>query len=183
VPVSARGPNVLLVGMMGSGKTSVGKVLARELDRDFIDTDSLIVDRSGVEIPDIFKYGGEKHFRKIERDALKSLSRVTQSVIATGGGVVLLPGNLRLLSQLGIVVYLNVSLSVLVGRLLHEGTAGRPLLDPDNDIGGRVKAILDERHGLYMRACDVMVEVDSPKTSRRKVAAEIIGSLAESGCA
>jgi len=179
--VSARGPNVLLVGMMGSGKTSVGKVLARELDRDFIDTDSLIVDRSGVEIPDIFKYGGEKHFRKMESEVLDSLRQVSNSVIATGGGIVLLPGNLRLLSHIGIVVYLNASLPVLVKRLLGEKPASRPLLAGKGDVGGRVEEILKKRHSLYVKACDVMIKVDSPKTSKRAVADQVIENLTESG--
>src|SRR5437762_13027639 len=96
--------NIVLVGFMGSGKSTVGRMLARQLRFRFLDTDKLVEERAGMSIPEVFEKHGEAQFRECETSVLESLRDVRQHILATGGGIVTAPGNIPLLRLLGLVV-------------------------------------------------------------------------------
>ena len=122
--------NIVLIGFMGSGKSSVGRLIAGRLGFQFVDTDALIVERAGMEIPEIFERDGEAHFRDLETAVLESLAHRDRCVIATGGGVVLRERNRELLEELGFVVLLTASEDVIFERVSRN--AKRPLLQTPN---------------------------------------------------
>ncbi len=133
--------NIYLVGLMGAGKTTIGRQLARRLGRRFYDSDQEIVARTGVPIPTIFEIEGEEGFRRRESQAIAELTAGSNQVLATGGGVVLNPDNRRLLHDTGWVVYLNVPPALLFERTRHD--RNRPLLRVDDPL-----AKLEELHAV-----------------------------------
>src|SRR5579859_7430757 len=112
--------NIFLVGMMGAGKTSVGRVLAKRLNKVFYDSDHVIEQRTGVKIPVIFEIEGEAGFRHRESIVLDELTALDEVVIATGGGAVLAQGNREKLHSRGTVVYLRASVKDLLNRTRHD---------------------------------------------------------------
>jgi shikimate kinase len=155
--------NLLLIGFMGAGKTTVGKLLAERLGYQFVDTDDLIVERAGKTIPRIFAEDGEARFRQWETEVIRSLSEHTQHVIALGGGVVKREENLPLLKAAGLIVYLAASPEELARRI-HAMPGTRPLIDGGGEkktlpeVEERVRKLLAERLPLYERAADVVIE-------------------------
>jgi shikimate kinase len=139
--------NLVLVGFMGSGKTSAGKLAAQQLGLAFVDMDAIIEDRLGQAIAEIFATRGEPYFRERERELAQELAARDGHVIATGGGVVLNPDNIRVLSQTGIVVCCWVDPRVVFERTRH--TKHRPLLETDADRQARIAALLRQREPLY----------------------------------
>jgi shikimate kinase len=137
---------VFLIGMPGSGKSTVGRLLARETGRSFIDSDREIESRSGVSIATIFELEGEAGFRKRESQVLDELSRRSDLVLATGGGAVLAETNRAHLKSRGLVIYLQASTDELVRRT--SGDKSRPLLRGD-DPRGRLVELLQARQPLY----------------------------------
>ncbi len=146
----------ILVGMMGAGKSSIGRLLAERAGRDFADTDTLLVHRLGRPIPQIFRLYGEPAFRDHETSVLRGLEP-GPAVLATGGGTVLRAENWDELRRLGTTIYLQASHQTLVGRL-ERTRYRRPLLLAD-DWEDRIGAILEGRHPLYLQA-DLSVTVD-----------------------
>jgi shikimate kinase len=141
---------------MGSGKTTVGKIIARKLGWDFIDTDSLIINQAdGRSIPDIFAQEGETSFRQRESAALRSLIGRRNAVIATGGGIVTIPRNLALLRHLGFIVWLEAPVSLLARRTAHNND--RPLLQ-DTDPHAKLEALLTARSPLYRALSDLRIQ-------------------------
>jgi shikimate kinase len=141
--------NLVLVGFMGSGKSSVGRLAAKALGFQFIDTDQIIVDRTGRQISDIFQTEGEAVFRALETEAIESLAHLTRCVVSTGGGAVLSGHNRQLLRALGFVVCLTASEDILFERVSRN--AKRPLLQTDNPRATLSKLIQD-RSALYKEA-------------------------------
>lgn len=139
---------------MGSGKTTVGKLLAKQLNKDFIDTDEEIQRRTGVTIRHIFDVEGEGGFRKRETEALKRLVCHSNLVLATGGGAPLLPINRELLQSCGVVIYLKSSVQDLWHRTRHD--QNRPLLQTANPRA-KLQALLEERDSLYESIADIVV--------------------------
>lgn len=140
--------NIYLVGLMGAGKTTVGRQLARRLGRVFYDSDHEIVERTGVPIPTIFEIEGEAGFRRREQQTIAELAQGENLVLATGGGAVLNPENRRCLHETGWVVYLNVPPLMLHERTRHDRS--RPLLRVEDPL-----AKLEELHTIrdpYYRA-------------------------------
>lgn len=133
--------NIYLVGLMGAGKTTVGRQLARRLGRPFYDSDHEIVARTGVPIPTIFEIEGEDGFRRREAQTIAELTAGSGMVMATGGGVVLNPENRQRLHETGWVVYLNVPPVMLHERTRHDRS--RPLLHVDDPL-----AKLEELHAI-----------------------------------
>ena len=154
-----QGVNLYLVGMMGAGKTTVGKLLSQDLGYRFLDTDSLISQVAGKSINEIFADDGEAAFRQLETNVLAEVSSYKNLTIATGGGIVVDPFNWSYL-QHGIVVWLDAPIEVLHSRL--QGDQTRPLLQ-DKDPLGKLQAILEERRPLYANA-DVHIHVESKST-------------------
>jgi shikimate kinase len=154
--------NIFLVGMMGAGKTTLGKALAQRLRRDFIDTDRILIERTGVPVATIFEIEGEEGFRRRESAVLAELADRPPSVIATGGGVVLAEANRRLMRESGTVVYLRARLESLWERTRHD--ASRPLLATP-DPRARLAELLEEREPLYREAAHVVVDTGSQSAS------------------
>jgi shikimate kinase len=164
--------NIYLVGMMGAGKTTVGKSLARRLGRQFVDCDHEIVERTGVPITTIFEIEGESGFRRRESCVLAELAQRRDAVIATGGGAVLSEENRRVMRESGTVVYLRASVEHLHTRTRRD--SARPLL-ASGDRRARLAALLEQRDPLYRDAAHVIVESGSP--SAGTLAARIIAAL------
>jgi shikimate kinase len=138
--------NIILVGLMGAGKTSVGKMLAKNLRKTFVDCDHEIEKRTGVSIPLIFEIEGEEGFRRRESAMLRDLTELRNTVLATGGGAVLTPENRDALSRSGIVVYLRASVEDLWQRTKHD--RNRPLLRT-GDPRRRLAELFEQRDPLY----------------------------------
>ena len=140
--------NIVLVGMPASGKSTVGKQLAEQLGRDFIDTDEEIVRRSGVSIPEIFQNEGESAFRDVESDVIRKISSAQGAVISTGGGAILRSENVAALKENGRLYFLDRSLDLLVT------TVDRPLSSNREDLERRYC----ERYPIYTTVCDVRID-------------------------
>ncbi|MEB3277788.1 MAG: shikimate kinase [Lyngbya sp.] len=156
-----RGINLYLIGMMGAGKTTVGKLLAKQLGYGFIDTDEVITQVAGQSINQIFAEQGEEAFRQLESQVLSQLCAYQRLVVATGGGIILQRANWSYL-QHGLIVWLDVSPEDLYQRL--KGDTTRPLLQHDNPLG-RLQEIIQQRQPLYAEA-DVKVTItldDTPE--------------------
>src|SRR5688572_7520141 len=164
--------NVILVGFMGAGKSVCGRMLARRLQRCFVETDDMIVSRDGRSIPEIFRQDGEDAFRKLEGDAVETLGLKTGDVIATGGGLPCRPGRMEALRALGTVVWLRGTLPGLLERAGRAG--GRPML------GGRtpeqIETLYREREPYYAQA---HVVVDTDGLTIDQVVARVLGLLRE----
>ena len=143
--------NVILTGFMGTGKTSLGKVLATKLGRPFVDIDKKIEDEARMSIPKIFETFGEEHFRELERTAVKELSERRGLVIATGGGTIKDEENLRLLKNSGVLICLTTEPEEIFNRTARRGE--RPVLDGGgNERLATIKKLLAERKKFYDRA-------------------------------
>jgi|SRR6185295_436296 len=147
--------NIFLVGMMGAGKTSVGKLLARRLGKTFHDCDHEIERVTGVKVAVIFEIEGEDGFRAREAKTLSELARRTDIVLATGGGAVLSADNRKLLAGNGVVVYLRAAPADLWGRTRHD--KNRPLLRTA-DPRAKLEQIYAERDPLYCEVADIIVD-------------------------
>jgi shikimate kinase len=162
-------PNIILVGPMGSGKTAVGRSIARHLGRPFYDSDTEIVRRTGVDIPYIFEKEGEAGFREREREAIEALAALRGIVLATGGGAILLPANRRLLAQRGCVVYLETSVEQQAERVKHG--RHRPLLS-NVDPATRLEELMAVRDPLYREIADITIATDGRRV--KAVAEDIV---------
>lgn len=147
--------NLILVGMMGSGKTTMGRTLAKHLNKTFIDSDEEIQQRTGVTIPHIFDIEGEAGFRQRETAAIRELVGRDNMVLATGGGAILAEQNRALLSQNGIVIYLKANVTDLWQRTRHDRS--RPLLQT-NDPRAKLTELFQQRDPLYQEAADIIVQ-------------------------
>ncbi|CEO90035.1 shikimate kinase [Syntrophaceticus schinkii] len=137
--------NIVLTGFMGVGKTEVGRRLAELLEMKFIDTDTAVESAVGMKIPDIFQKYGEERFRCEEAAVIRKAALCSNCVIATGGGVVLNPENMRALREKGMIILLSAQPSVIADRVMK--TAKRPLLQGD-DLNERIRNLLSERRPL-----------------------------------
>lgn len=150
-----RQPNILLVGLMGSGKTTVGRIVAQMIGFKMIDTDHLIVDSAGKTIPEIFATEGEAAFRQRESAALRSLLGKRGCVIATGGGIVTQPRNLPILRHLGYTAWLEADPERLARRTAMN--SNRPLLNGEEDPKVKLERLLHERKPLYKSLADLRI--------------------------
>ncbi|WP_233213850.1 shikimate kinase [Pollutimonas nitritireducens] len=149
---------LFLVGMMGAGKTTIGRSLARILDREFLDLDHELEARCGVRVSLIFDIEGEEGFRRRETTALDECSRRRGIVLATGGGAVLSPENRKYLKERGVVVYLRASADELFRRVSRD--RNRPLLQT-SDPKGRLRSLLQEREPLYEEVASITFDTGS----------------------
>lgn len=168
-----------MTGLPGSGKTTVGRHLAKFLHLDFIDTDQLIEERTGVSISYIFEIEGEPGFRERETRLFAEVSNETHTVISTGGGIILNPENRQVMHQHGQVVYLKASMEILWERL--KGSQNRPLLQTA-DPKAKIAELLRQRESLYNAEADFIIEVtsDSPYKAVQKIA-QLINNPSENG--
>lgn len=170
---SAQDLRVFMVGPMGSGKSTVGRMLAGLLDCDFVDSDAEIEARCGADIPWIFDVEGEKGFRRREAAVLSDLAQRSKVVIATGGGAVVTEINRQLMSETGVVVYLEVSVEQ---QLKRTGSGeGRPLL-AEGDREETLRKLMEERESLYRGLADLIISANGGNA--RRVARQIQEQLA-----
>jgi shikimate kinase len=160
--IKSASDNIFLVGLMGAGKTSVGKLIARRLGKTFYDCDHEIEQATGVRIPVIFEIEGEAGFRARECRMLAALAGRSNIVLATGGGAVLSEENRRVLAQNGIVVYLRATVQDLWQRTRHD--RNRPLLQTPNPLT-TLAELFAERDPLYREVADLIVDTGSQSLS------------------
>jgi len=149
--------NIILVGPMGAGKSSVGKRLAKRLNRNFYDCDKVLEDRTGVSISTIFELEGEDGFRQRETKILEELLLLNDSVIATGGGAVLRDVNIQLMNTYGIIIYLKASVNSQIKRTRHDKK--RPLLQTP-DRHATLKKLAELRNPIYDQLADIIINTD-----------------------
>ena len=142
--------NIVLIGMPGAGKTTVGKSLARKYNREVIDTDELIVKKAGKTIPEIFNEDGEAAFRDIESEVIREVSKLTGVIISTGGGAILRKENRKELKKNGKLYFIDRPLSALLP------TEDRPLAQSVEAITKRY----NERYDIYTSSADVVIDAD-----------------------
>lgn len=164
--------NIFLIGPMGSGKTAVGRHLARLLRFSFHDSDADIEAKTGVDIQFIFEKEGEAGFRVREKESIDRLTRLESIVLATGGGAVIEDDNRRVLAQRGVVVYLETSIEQQLDRTRHG--RHRPLLN-DTDPENKLAELMLRRAALYAQIADLTVSTDGRRV--QLVADEIHGEL------
>lgn len=153
--------NVVLIGFMATGKTAVGRALAKKLKKRYVSTDTLIEKRSGTKISTIFEKKGETHFRSLETLVLKSLKNKKEMVLSCGGGIVIKPVNRSLLRKLGTVIWLKASPEKINGRLGQ--LKQRPLLNI-KDRSQRIKKIkemLASRKPFYEKSSNISIDTDT----------------------
>jgi 3-dehydroquinate synthase len=151
--------NIFLVGLMGAGKTTIGRLLARRLDMTFIDSDHEIEARTGATIPWIFEIEGEASFRRREADVIRELTAGSGIVLATGGGAVLDPASRALLAERGTVIYLRASVSSILQRTAHD--KNRPLLQTA-DPRKKLEDLTAQREPLYREIADMVIDTGRP---------------------
>ena len=166
--------NLFLVGMMGAGKTTVGRLLARRMKRAFLDSDYEIERRCGVPVPVIFDIEGEPGFRAREAQMIAELTARDGVVLATGGGAVLDPENRRWLAARGTVVYLHAPPADLYERVRHD--KNRPLLATRDPLA-KLESLYAERDPLYREVADLIV--DTGMQSAQTLARHLLGRLEE----
>ena len=157
--------NLVLVGMPGCGKTRVGKLVARILDRDFVDLDAEVVKAAGMSIPEIFAKFGEARFRELEREEAKKVAARSGLVIATGGGTIVQPGAPDIFRATGKICYIRRPLELL------QTAHGRPL----SRDRAAVEKLYAERHEKYESAADFIV--DNADTTLEETARKIVSAL------
>lgn len=147
---------VILIGMMGAGKTAVGKRIAEALELKFFDTDAMIEEKFGLSISEIFEYEGERGFREKEKSVISGLPDDEMCVVSTGGGAFMFDENKEKLKSMGTSFYLRASLSTLMQRLENDHSQ-RPLLK--GDMMQELRNLLSQREEVYMQA-DYVIDVD-----------------------
>ncbi|ROU00615.1 shikimate kinase AroK [Marinobacter sp. R17] len=163
---------IVLVGPMGAGKSTIGRLLARELGYRFIDSDRLIEERCGANIPWIFDVEGESGFRTRESNILEELSHETGAVIATGGGAVMREENHASLRRAALIVYLKTSVDQQFERTRRD--RNRPLLQHD-DPRAVLQELFDRRNPIYSQLADIVMMTD--KKSPRLVVRQLINRI------
>ncbi len=166
---------VFLVGPMGAGKSTIGRLLATELGFNFRDSDRVIEERTGADIPWIFDMEGEEGFRERESAVLQELAGETNTVVATGGGIVLREQNRTVMKSAGFVCYLTASIDQLVERTARDKK--RPLLQVENPRQ-KIIDLLALRDPLYQGAADFIVNTDrrSPKAVAQEIASLVLNA-------
>jgi shikimate kinase len=164
VPVRQRNTRVYIAGFMASGKSTVGPILANSLGFDFVDLDVRIAAKEGKSVGEIFKDHGEAYFRQKEREEIEALSRRAHVVVSLGGGTLLDPASMEIVTSTGILVYLRVAAEIVLRRLRNK--TDRPMvLGPDGarlseeELRQRILTLLAQREPLYASA-DVTVQAD-----------------------
>ncbi|MCT4543690.1 MAG: shikimate kinase [Vallitalea sp.] len=164
--------NIILVGFMGSGKSTVGKELSKLLNRKFIDTDEEVEKEEGRSINDIFNTQGEQFFRNIETKTLESLLEKKNYIISTGGGIVLKEYNRQLLKKIGKVIFLHADVNHIVNNVKYDDT--RPLLQTEDWIK-TISEMLESREDKYLSTADIIIQTSGKNIE--SIVQEIISLL------
>ncbi len=154
--------NIVLIGMSGVGKTKVGQYISKKLEMTLFDTDNIIETKYGITISDIFSNFGEQYFRSLENKIIEDVSKYNNSVISTGGGVVLNSINIYNLKKNGIIFWLKADLNTIYNNLKKDSSSAntRPLLGNGLNLKERIEQLYGEREKLYASNSDYVVQVD-----------------------
>ncbi|PYJ88761.1 MAG: shikimate kinase [Verrucomicrobia bacterium] len=174
--INCRNKSIVLIGMMGAGKSSVGRCLQLRTKLALVDIDDIVASHFGTSIPEIFSKYGEQVFREIETQALREMTPAKQTIIATGGGIVVGKENMHLLKQLGIVVWLDCNEETLFERAWRSGN--RPLLRAENPREAFAR-MLQARLPLYAKIAQI--RVDTSMLTDEEVAVAIVSKLRKLG--
>ncbi|PYL44691.1 MAG: shikimate kinase [Verrucomicrobia bacterium] len=174
--INCRNKSIVLIGMMGAGKSSVGRCLQLRTKLALVDIDDIVASHFGTSIPEIFSKYGEQVFREIETQALREMAPAKQTIIATGGGIVVRKENMHLLKQLGIVVWLDCNEETLFERAWRSGN--RPLLRAENPREAFAR-MLQARLPLYAKIAQI--RVDTSMLTDEEVAVAIVSKLRKLG--
>jgi shikimate kinase len=161
--------NIYLVGFMGSGKSTVGKILAEKLNMNFIDIDKLIEEKEGMKIKDIFEQKGESYFRELERKQIEAIVNQEGLVVSTGGGLGANLDNMNLMKKNGDVVWLDVSLNTVLDRLKND--QDRPLLKQPTE---KIRQLFEERKNVYRLA---NIRINADKKTPSQIVEEILTKI------
>ncbi len=161
--------NIYLVGFMGSGKSTVGKILAEKLNMNFVDIDKLIEEKEGMKIKDIFEQKGESYFRELERKQIKAVVKQEGLVVSTGGGLGANLDNMNFMKKNGDVVWLDVSLNIVLNRLKND--QDRPLLKQPTE---KIKQLFEERKNVYRLA---NIRINADKKTPSQIVEEILTKI------
>ncbi|MDD3570082.1 MAG: shikimate kinase [Lachnospiraceae bacterium] len=148
--------NIVLIGFMGCGKTTLGKKLSIKLKYSFMDTDRYIERKEGMSISQIFEEKGESYFRDLEKNTVEILSKEVGNIIATGGGIIKNEQNMHMLKETGIIVYLKATPEHIFRNIANDDT--RPLLQGEDKLE-KIRILMEERRELYEKYADVTVDV------------------------
>ncbi len=168
--------NVVLIGYRCSGKTSIGRLIAHKLGRRFVDTDDLIIKRSGSSISEMVNKSGWQYFRDMEKAVIEEISTEDNLIIATGGGSVTIESNMENLKSNGFIVWLDADIDTLKKRLKGDDTSpeSRPSLT-GNDPVDETFGVMEKRRPLYMKACNL--KIDTSKMNINDAADMVIERL------
>lgn len=148
--------NIVLIGFMGSGKTSVGKRISMRLKREFIDMDDFIVQKMGMSVNEIFEKYGEDYFRNIEKELCQRFAKSEKKIIATGGGVIKNKENVKNLRKNGIIIYLKTTPENIAYNLRNDNS--RPLLAVEDKLG-KIRELMNQRVPTYEKCADITLDV------------------------
>jgi len=148
--------NIFIIGSMGSGKTSIGKILAKNNNLSFLDTDHEIIRSCGYSIPDIFEKFGEEHFRGLETEQLRKMNAIENHVISTGGGIILRDDNERLMKDLGIIIFLDININSQIDRVKNR--KNRPLLN-NKSLKDNLLSLKKIRDPIYKKISNYIIDV------------------------
>ena len=166
-----KGVNLYLIGIMGVGKTTVGKLIAEEIGYRFIDTDEVIIKAAGKSINEIFAENGEAEFRKLESDVLAQVCAYTKLIVATGGGIVMQQQNWSYLHH-GLIIWLDAPVEIILQRLAEDHT--RPLLQ-DADMESKLRSLIEQRQPMYSQA-DLHITINATETPA-EIATRILATI------
>lgn len=150
---------IILIGFMGVGKTTIGKIIAKKLKLNFVDMDNYIEKREGKSISKIFEEYGEQHFRELESESLKDLIKSDNIVISTGGGIVTTKENSDILKKEKIVIFLDANTQTILNNLYKE-IDKRPLLSNSKNIEYTISNLLNQRYEKYNSICDIKIDIN-----------------------
>ena len=150
---------IILIGFMGVGKTTIGKIIAKKLKLNFVDMDNYIEKREGKSISKIFEEYGEQHFRELESESLKDLIKSDNIVISTGGGIVTKKENSDILKKEKIVIFLDANTQTILNNIYKE-IDKRPLLSNSKNIEYTISNLLNQRYEKYNSICDIKIDIN-----------------------
>lgn len=162
--------NIVLIGMRGSGKTTVAQILSTQLKKKYIEMDHLIVQKAGMPIKNIVAKHGWSHFRNIESEVAQEVSLLNDAIISTGGGVVIKPENIKAIKKNGFVVYLSTPISVLLERIGQDSE--RPALTAKKTPQEEMEEVLKKREAIYKKTADEVL--DTEHFTAEEIALQII---------
>jgi shikimate kinase len=151
--------NIVLIGMSGVGKSVKGRYLAKNMGWRFLDTDRMISDEMGMTIEEIFEKHGETFFRQKEREVLAYAMSFENTVVSTGGGIILDPENVKLIKDRGVVFFLHGSIDSIASNI-ESSSIARPLLAGDGELRDRIERLYRNREALYYSSCHMAIHVD-----------------------